>query len=111
MNRFSRAFLYVIYFVGVVGLSTAIAASFRSQATAPSVSTGKSSQHVPSVATKSPTKASAPSQSNSNQSSDTNSSASQLSNTGPGNTAVVFVITCLGAAAAYRRFMIRKLHN
>ena len=117
MSKFTKAFLYTIYFLGVVSLSTAIALSFRSgHAASPTVPAGKSSsQRTPSLAIKPTTKAATPSQSSAtspaaNQSTGaSSSSSSQLTNTGPGDTVGLFVVVSISAATIYRYFTIRRL--
>jgi hypothetical protein len=106
MSRFTKAFLYTVYFACVVGLCVAIATSFRSSKVVVPVSPSSESAHqTASQAAKPTTKVATPSVAAQASS----GSTSQLSDTGPGNEYGLFVVASLGAALAYRRFTIHRL--
>ena len=121
MSTARQLILYVIYFVVVVVLGAAIIVAFTgSNPTKKPIAKAPITQHD----TKNPTKPSnSPSQAQPAPASPTTKASgesvktaiaaanppAQLTNTGPGATAAIFVVSTVAGSLVYRRYQLRRL--
>lgn len=115
MSQLSRVFLYVIYFIAVIGLGTVIIVSFTSKHSATPNKPASSSHQMatltkPNVIVKT-NQPVTPSPVTTSQPTSSGKATGALENTGPGNTMVVFVLASVIFALVYRQRIIYKLNH